>query len=377
MARNVLVIGGGAAGLIAAAAAASAGANTVILERMRRPGRKLVITGKGRCNLTNIEPVEEFIQHFGANGPFLRQAFYRFFSDDLIDLLHANGVDTVQERGGRIFPISSRAQDVVDALQQWALGQGVEIRPLTRVKSLELEGERIACVAETRAGQISTFSSDAVIVATGGLSYPATGSSGDGYRWARQFGHTIVPTRPALVPLITAGDTAAQLQGLALRNVRARLLIDDQVLQEQFGEMLFTHDGVSGPIILTLSKHAVDALAKNRTLQLSIDLKPALDREKLDTRLLRDIDNSGRKSTANLLKQLLPRKMIPVCIHQTSLSPDKPGHQITAQDRLRLLNWLKNFRLDVVGHRSIDEAIVTAGGVSTKEINPKTMESRL
>ena len=379
--RCVIVIGAGAAGLMAAGQAAELGADVLLLEKMNRPARKLRITGKGRCNLTNVDPLADFITHFGPNGRFLRQSFSRFFTPDLVTFFQELGVPTVTERGGRVFPASEDAQDVVDALVRWTRERGATLRTQSAVEWLLVEGGRVVGVQMDR-NQVSSekpgfYHADAVIVTTGGASYPGTGSTGDGYRLAKAVGHTIVPIRPALVPLETAGDVAPRLQGLSLRNVTARLLVEGQKQAELFGEMLFTHFGVSGPIILSLSKQAVDALRQGQKTILSIDLKPALDERKLEARLLRDLDGHGKRQFRTLLKGLLPQKLIPVCVDLTSIPPDKPSHQITAQERKRLWTWLKDFRLSVTGHRPLAEAIVTAGGVDTREIDPRTMRSRL
>ena len=372
--RQVIVVGGGAAGLMAAGQAAGQGAETLLLEKMNHPGRKLRIAGKGRCNLTNVAPVSEFITHFGPNGRFLRQAFAQFFNSDLAAFFEELGVRTVTERGGRVFPASSQAQDVVDALARWVGERGVTLQTRSPAKRLLVEGGRVTGVQASR-GQIHR--ADAIIVATGGASYPATGSTGDGYRLAASVGHTIVPIRPALVPLETAGDIAPRLQGLSLRNVTVRVWVNGKKQAEAFGEMLFTHFGLSGPIILSLSRQVVDALLINQSVILSIDLKPALDEGKLDARLLRDLDARGKRQFRTLLKGLLPSKLIPVCIDMTGIPPDKMAHQITAQERKRLRMWLKDFRLEVAGHRPFTEAIITAGGVDTREVDPRSMASRL
>ncbi len=379
--RQVIVVGAGAAGLMAAGQAAEMGAETLLLEKMDRPGRKLRIAGKGRCNLTNVAPVSEFIAHFGPDGRFLRQAFSRFFNSDLVAFFEELGVRTVTERGGRVFPSSGQAQDVVDALV-WRIGkQGVTLRTRSPVERLLVEGGRVVGVQVLR-NQVfpqkpGFYRADAVIVATGGASYPATGSTGDGYRLAQAVGHTIVPIRPALVPLETAGDVAPRLQGLSLRNVTVRVWVNGKKQAEAFGEMLFTHFGLSGPIILSLSRQVVDALHLGQKVILSVDLKPALDERKLDARLRRDLDAHGKQHFHTILKRLLPSKLIPVCIDLTGIPPDKMAHQITAQERQRLRMWLKDFRLEVTGHRPFTEAIITAGGVDTREIDPRTMASRL
>jgi predicted Rossmann fold flavoprotein len=359
---------------MAAGRAAELGAETLLLEKMNRPGRKLCITGKGRCNLTNVAPLSDFITRFGPNGQFLRQAFSRFFSAELVALFEELGVPTVTERGGRVFPVSGQAREVVDALVHWVRKRGGTLRTRSPVERLLVEGGRVVGV------QVSpnrVHRCDAVIIATGGASYPATGSTGDGYRLAQSVGHTIVPIRPALVPLETAGDIAPRLQGLSLRNVAVRVWVNEKKQAEAFGEMLFTHFGVSGPTILTLSRQVVDALRLGQRVTLSIDLKLALDERRLDARLLRDLDAHGKQQFHTLLKDLLPRKLIPVCIDLLGIPPNRVAHQITAQERERLRIWLKDFRLEVTGHRPFAEAIVTAGGVDTREVDPRTMASRL
>jgi predicted Rossmann fold flavoprotein len=359
---------------MAAGQAAESGGDVLLLEKMDRAGRKLHITGKGRCNLTNVAPLPDFIAHFGSNGRFLRQSFSRFFTPDLVVFFEDLGVRTVSERGGRIYPVSEEAGDVVNALVRWIGKRGVNLKTKTPVERLLVDGERAVGV-QTIDGQI--HHADAVIVATGGASYPGTGSTGDGYRMAEAVGHTIVPIRPALIPLETKGDVARRLQGLSLRNITARLWVEGKQQAELFGEMLFTHFGVSGPIILSLSRQAVDALRQGQRVILSIDLKPALGEAKLDDRLLRDLDAHGKRQFRTLLKELLPKKLIPVCVDLTYIPPDRPGHQITAKERGQLLTWLKDFRLEVTGHRPLAEAIVTAGGVDTREVDPRTMGSRL
>ncbi len=371
---KVIVVGGGPAGLMAAGQAAQVGASTMLLEKMSQPGRKLLITGKGRCNLTNVASLDDFVSHFGLNGRFLRQAFSRFFSEDLLALLLSLGVGTVTERGGRVFPASEDASQVLDALAAWNTTRGVTLHTESAVRRILHRGGRVIG-AEIVGGQVHP--ADAVVLATGGASYPGTGSTGDGYLIAEALGHSVVPIRPSLVPLETDGTIAKRLQGLSLRNVTVRLEVDGLVETEQFGEMLFTHFGVSGPVILTLSKCAVDALGLGRRVSLSIDLKPALDEKKLDGRLLRDLDAHGKRHFQTILKGLLPSKLIPLCIDQTGIPAEKMAHQITADERGRLRRWLKDLRMEVTGHRPLREAIITAGGIATEQVDPRTMASRL
>ncbi len=370
---DIIVIGGGPAGLMAAGQAASAGKSVLLLEKMTAPGRKLRITGKGRCNLTNTAPLSEFIGRFGKTGKFLRQAFNQFFAEDLAAFFSELGVLIKTERGGRVFPEGDDAGAVADALQQWAMQQGVVIQKKAPVDKLLISNKRITGVRSHG----KDYHADAVILATGGASYPGTGSTGNGYRLAESVGHTIVPVRPALVPLVTRGTVARQLRGLSLKNVKVTVFIANRKQTDAFGEMLFTHFGVSGPIILTLSGQVVDALRQKKQVELSIDLKPALDDKTLDARLLRDFVEHSRKQFATMLKGLLPAKLITICPDLVHISPDKTCGQITADERKRLRLWLKDFRLTVTGHRSMAEAIITAGGVDTREIDPHTMASRL
>lgn len=371
---DVLVIGGGPAGMMAAGQAAERGRQVLLLEKMESPGRKLLLTGKNRCNLTNTDRVQEFLDHFNPSGKFLTQLFYRFFNQDLREFFHRRGVPTAVQRGGRVFPASEEARDVLDALLDWLHGQHVEIRTSTPAQELMLTGGRITGV-KTPQGAIQAR---AVILAAGGKAYPGTGSTGDGYDLARQAGHRIIPVRPALVPLVTRGETAQRLQGLSLENIRVSLWVDGTKETDLFGEMLFTHFGVSGPVILTLSRTVVDHLREGRQVELAVDLKPALDHPTLDRRLLRDIQAMGRKQYSTLLEGLLPKSLLPVCVDQTGVAWDKTCSQITAEERKRLRMWLKeDFRLEVADHRGFEQAIITAGGVDVAEVDPHTMASRL
>ncbi len=383
---KVIIIGAGAAGLMAAGLAAEAGAETTLLEKMNQPARKLRITGKGRCNLTNIAPVQEFVSHFGSNGRFLRQAFARFSNNDLIEFFSKLGLATIIERGGRVFPESGDADNVVRAMVDLVKKSGVNLITKSPVERLLMENGRITGVAvkssrpddiaaKDYAGKI--YSGNCVIIATGGKSYPATGSTGDGYSLALSAGHSVTVIRPALVPLNTAGSTAPMLEGLSLKNVTASSWINGKKESREFGDMIFTDTGVSGPIILTLSGHCVDALRQKNKVIISIDLKPALDHKILDQRLLRDINNSPGKTAKNILRGLLPERLIQVCLERTGISPEKISNQISAEERKRLRVWLKDFRLDVTGYGTFEEAIITAGGVETKEVNPRTFESRI
>lgn len=368
-----VVVGGGAAGMMAACRAAGLGANVWLLEKTNRLGKKLRLSGKGRCNLTNVADLQTFIDHFGDTGPFLYGAFSRFFGEDLRAFFAARGVPTVVERGGRVFPASGDAHQVAEALVAELRRLGVRVRLRKAVSALSVEQ---GCVSGVYTGAGEKIVAGAVIVAVGGASYPGTGSTGDGYRLAESVGHTVIPIRPALVPLVTGGDLALQLPGLSLRNVEARLLLDGREIGREFGEMLFTHDGVSGPIVLTLSGRAVDVLGRGQ-LELSINLKPALSEEQLDQRLLRDLDQHGKQTFRAILKGLLPRKLVDPFVALTGIPGDRPAHQITASERATVRTLLRDLRLTIVGHHPLTEAIITAGGVDTREVNPRTMESRL
>ena len=384
--QRVIVLGAGAAGLMAAGQSAEAGADTLLIEKMSRPAMKLRITGKGRCNITNIAPIAEFISHFGPDGKFLRQAFSRFFNNDLLGFFNNLGLKTVTERGGRVFPESSEAEEVVRVMTDWIKRSGVELKTNTAATEIVINTGRVTGVRvqnRKAAGKTlpddadTMLPADAVIIACGGASYPGTGSTGDGYRLAAKAGHTVIDTRPALVPLDTAGNTASRLEGLSLKNINASAWIDGKKAADEFGDILFTAHGVSGPVILTLSRLCVDALRAGQKVLISIDLKPALDHNVLDERLMRDIKESPNKTLNNLLKGLLPERLISVCIENLQLNGDKKSNQVTGEERKKLRVWLKDFRLEVTRHRSIAEAIITAGGVSTKEIDPRTMESRI
>jgi len=371
--HDVIVVGGGAAGLIAAGEAAGAGARTLLLEKMRRPGRKLRITGKGRCNVTNVAELDDFLDHFGPTGLSLRQAFARFFSGDLMEFIEAIGVPLTTERGGRVFPSSGKATDVVDALARWVNRQGVKVRTNNPVDRLLIEdGEVCGVGAGGNAVEGST-----VILATGGVSYPATGSSGDGYRFAADAGHTVVEPRAALVPLETKEPISRELVDLNLRNVRVEVLVNGKAVDEQFGELTFMAFGVSGPVILTASGRIVDALRAGKKVVLSIDLKPALGEQKLENRLLRDFASRGTEPMRSVLRGLLPKPLVRPCLAATGIQGHRTGSTIKADERRRLLTWLKDFRLTIKAPRPLSEAIVTAGGVDMKEIDPRTMESRL
>ena len=370
---DVIIIGAGPAGLVAAGRAAELGSKVLVLEKMRTVGRKLLITGKGRCNITNNAEIAEFITHVFPNGRFLRNAFSQYFSNDIIKLLEKYGVDVTLERGGRYFPTSNKSADILQALLKWVNELGVEIRTGNRVEKLIVEDGKITGVRSNS----EVFLSEKVILATGGKSYPATGSTGDGYELARQLGHKIEKPIPALVPVETKGSVAQKLQGLNLRNVKAVVWVNGKKAGEAFGEMIFTHFGLSGPIILTLSRIMVKALQNEQKVEITVDLKPALDEQKLDRRLQRDLNEFGKKQLVNTFRKWLPSSMIPVFIELLELDPQKECHQVSGKERKKIRHLLKNMRFEVSHNRSFKEAIITAGGIVTSEIRPKTMESKL
>jgi len=374
---DIIVVGAGAAGLIAAGRAGELGAKVLVIEKNQAPGRKLLITGKGRCNITNTAPVNEYFKKIFPNPRFLKHAFGVFFTKDILRLLESQGVSAMEERGGRVFPVTEKSQDVVNALQNYARLNQAEMLFNTRVKKLHVFRGALQGVEVLVGNQLKSFGCKKVILTTGGRSYPATGSTGDGYALAQQAGHSIEPLLPALVPLETYGDTAQRLQGLSLKNVRASLLVNGQLAGEEFGEMLFTHYGLSGPIILTLSRLAVAAIRKNSRVEVSIDLKPALNEKILDARLLRDLNEHGRKKIENLFRLWLPSAMSAVFQEITNIPSGTEGHQVNASMRKAILRLKKDFRFVIRGSRSFKEAIITAGGVRTSEVHSKTMESKL
>ncbi len=371
---KVIVIGGGAAGLLAAGTAAQRGNDVLVLERNDRPARKVMITGKGRCNVTNhCTMINELVANVPTNGRFLHSAFSRFMPTDMMDLLEAQQVPLKIERGNRVFPVSDKAVDVVDALVRYVVSNGAKIRT-ARVTGLLLSDNKVVGVKTEDGEQIPA---DRVVIATGGVSYPATGSTGDGYLLAQQAGHTIIDPKPSLVPLVCHEGFCSQLQGLSLRNVSISVMDTERYneVYSDFGEMLFTHFGVSGPIILSASTHMKDL--KKRKYEIHIDLKPALSYEQLDARVQRDFREAPNKNFINALDGLLPKKLVPVIVRLVGVKPSLKVNQVTREARARLVNQLKDLTVTVTAMRPVDEAIVTSGGVNVKEIDPKTMQSKL
>ena len=371
---KIVVVGAGPAGMMAAIKAAENGASVVLLEKMKRAGKKMLITGKGRCNITNVAEIPELIKNIPGNGKFLNSCIRAFDNEDVQYFFNGIEVPTKVERGGRVFPVSDKAADVVDAMVLQLHELGVKLYTDVKVSEILVQDNKAVGV-KTDDGQ--KFEAEAVIIATGGSSYPGTGSTGDGYKMADKIGHKVVTPLPALVPLELEEEWVKDLQGLSLKNVRVTLFADEKRITDMFGEMLFTHFGVSGPIILSLSRKTAQLLDEDSFVELMIDLKPALTFEQLDARVLRDFEKYQRKEMKNALKDLLPGRLIPPVLDGAYIEPDRMVNSITKEERHRLVNVLKGLLVTVTKTRPIAEAIVTAGGVDVKEINPKTMESKL
>lgn len=371
---DIIVIGAGAAGLMAAGTAAEAGASVLLLEAMPRAGRKLMITGKGRCNLTSNTAIEEYLENINPVPKFCLPMFSRFFVSDTLRHFHRLGVATIEERGRRIFPRSGRAVDVVDALVNWNTGNGVRFKFERKVKELIIENHKVIGV---KLDTGTVFACKNCILATGGRSYPATGSTGDGFRIAAEAGHRIIPSLPALVPLVTAGDLAASMQGLTLKNIEATLYINGKKKKSRFGELLFTGNGLSGPVILSLSRDAVIALHNGHKAEIEVDCKPALNKTMLEARIQRELDKHGNAKFKTMLRSLVPLQMISPLCASSGLNPDKYCNQINAAERTVLLRHLKKLRFEIVDHGGWEDAIITSGGVHLKEINPSTLESKI
>ena len=373
--KRVVVIGGGAAGLMAAVIAGREGAKVTLLEKMNYVGKKMGITGKGRCNITNACDMSDFIKNTPGNGKFLYGAYERFTNEDLLQLLHDAGLETKVERGGRVFPASDSALDVRNTFMKLMKHYGVDVHLEEPVKKLLIDNGVVTGVVTDK----ETYHADAVVIATGGKSYPATGSTGDGYILAAQVGHKITDIRPSLVPIVTEESWVKDLMGLSLRNVELSVVAKNKVQAKMFGEMMFTHFGITGPIVLSLS-HTVGKLMRKKnigTIGLDINLKPALSPETLDKRLQKDFDLYSKKQLINGMKDLLPSRLIPLIIELSGIDPQKPINQISKEERQQIGYMLQHMPLTVKGLRPVEEAIVTAGGISLKEFNPKTMESKL
>lgn len=393
---NVIVIGAGAAGMMAAIAAAGNGHQVTVLEKNEKAGKKIYITGKGRCNITNACDVEELFNNVVTNKKFLYSAFYGFTNDDVVAMLNTAGLATKVERGNRVFPVSDRAGDVIAALVRIMKKLGVKLEYDTTVTEIitgtldktddtadaadggkcgAAAGAIATTVTGVRCASGKVYPADAVIVATGGVSYPTTGSTGDGYEFAQRTGHNVTALSPALVPFNVAEEDVKELQGLALKNSGVTIYDGKKKLYEDFGELLFTHFGVSGPTVLSASSYVAKKI-KDHPLRLVIDLKPGLDTEQLDARVLRDFDEFMNKNFNNALDKLLPKSLIPVVIRRSGIDEYKKVHEISREERMRLIGTIKNLEFTLTGLRGFNEAIITQGGVSVRDVDPSTMESK-
>lgn len=385
---KVVVVGGGPAGMMAAITASENGNEVYLLEKNNKLGKKLLITGKGRCNITSSLDMKEFISNVPGNGKFLYSVFDNYTNIDIINFLKKHGVNVKEERGNRIFPTSDKSIDVLKAFEDELKNKHVKIKFNSKVTNIEIEEDKVKFVKYIdENGENKKIKTDKVILATGGKTYSMTGSTGDGYEIAQKLGHTITEIKPSLVPLISSGtslNVCKELQGLSLKNVGIKIIdtSKNKVIYEDFGEMLFTHFGVSGPVILSASAHLlryknINTLLKEQNIKLIIDLKPALSIEKLDLRIQRDFLEEKNKEYKNSLNNLLPQKLIKPVIRISEINADKKVNEITREERIKIVSLLKKFTITISGFRPIEEGIVTSGGISTKEINPKTMESKL
>lgn len=374
---GIVVVGGGPAGMFAAIAAAQEGHAVTLIEKNEKLGKKLYITGKGRCNLTNAADMDALFANVVTNTKFLYSAFYTYDNRQVIDFFETHGLKTKVERGNRVFPVSDHSSDVIAVLRRVLRECGVDVRLCTQVDSVVLEQrDGQACTGGLRLSDGSVLAADRVILATGGFSYQSTGSTGDGYRFARETGHTVTEIVPSLVPICVKESYATELQGLSLKNVRVRIRDEETLLYDEFGEMLFTHFGVSGPLILSASALIGTALTR-RELHMEIDLKPALGEEQLDARLLREFEGAKNKRFKNVIGSLFPAKLLPVMLSLGGIDPEKKVNSVTKEERSKFIRLMKAFPVTLTGLRDFDEAIITRGGVAVREVNPSTMESKL
>jgi predicted Rossmann fold flavoprotein len=370
---DIAVVGGGPAGVMAAIRASKRCRNLVLIERNDSIGKKILLTGKGRCNITNSASLDTFIEKFGRQGPFLRTAFHTFFNQDLVDFFKSKGLRFKKERQGRIFPVTDDASSVIEVLKKCIRESKVEARYNMRLLGIKKKGPALQLDFMSH----PSTTAKKVILATGGASYRATGSTGDGFRIVERLGHTVVPIKPALVPLTTKERWVKSLSGLTLKNVRLTFIIGKKKISTSVGECLFTHFGVSGPLVLDISGRIIPQFEKFKRAQLFIDLKPALSEEKLESRLIREFRENGNKEMKNIMKTLLPQRLGEVFLNLAHVNSNKKGNQVTQKEKSSLIRLFKRLSLTVTGSLPIEEAMVTDGGVSTKEIDPKTMESKM
>ena len=378
---KVIVVGGGPAGMMSAITSAENGNEVILIEKMPSFGKKMLITGKGRCNITSSLYMSDFIKNTPGNGTFLYSAFQNYTNRDIIDFLKSQGLEVKEERGNRVFPVTDKSIDVVNCFLKRINELGIKCKLNTRVEKILIKENKVLGVRTEK----EIIQADKIILATGGKSYPLTGSTGDGYKMASELGHEIVKIKPSLVPLeVYEKDECKSLQGLSLKNIKIKFIDieKNKIIYEDFGEMIFTHFGISGPTILSGSAHLVrykniDELLKNKKIKLNIDLKPALTEEQLDNRILRDFKEVKNKQFKHSLDKLLPQKMIQTIIENSKIDPEKRVNEITREERKRLINNLKKLEVTIKGFRPVEEAIITSGGINVKEINPKTMESKL
>ncbi|MDL2310927.1 NAD(P)/FAD-dependent oxidoreductase [Peptostreptococcaceae bacterium OttesenSCG-928-C18] len=366
--NNVVIIGAGPAGLLSAIAAKNKNNTVTIIEKNEKIGKKLFITGKGRCNITNYSSTEDFFAKINTNSKFMYSSLYSYTNFDILNLLTQYGLEYKVERGNRVFPKSDKSSDVIKVFKKILDDLNIEVILNEEIKYIEKKDDSFKIYSKT-----NKYEADYLVIATGGVSYPSTGSTGDGYKFAKMFGHSLVETEPSLVPLELYSNYTKELQGVSLKNVTVRLKEKEKIIDSEFGEMIFTHFGISGPIILKLS----NKIPKNKKANIVIDLKPKLDDETLDKRIIRDFEKYNNKDISNGLKDLLIQKLIPVILKESNIDPDKKVNQINKEERKKLVFTIKNLAFEFKGYRPIKEAIITKGGVSTKEINPKTMESKI
>lgn len=374
---DIIIIGAGAAGLIAAGRAAELGAKVLLVEKMNKPALKLLMTGNGRCNITNTAPLSKFYSHIYPNGKFLQNVFNKFFNTDVVYFFKHHNLNTIVEDNGRVFPASHKSSDVLNVLMNWLDENKVEIKYNCRAEKLILENNVVKGVEVLDNDTLTSIYSDNLFICTGGNSYPSTGSTGDGYKLAKDAGHTIETIKPALVPLKTAGDIAERLMGLALKDIKIAIWVNGKKKAESSGEMLFTHFGLSGPLIINASRYVVEELINNNKVELKIDLKPEIDEQSLDKEILEGLNKHGKMQIKNFLSLHLSSRLVDVFLEILNIDSAKECHQINSKERKKISLLMKAFPFVITGHRSFKEAMVTAGGVSTKEINPQTMESKI